>query len=75
MSKDNVIDFADYKMFKDAFKAVEDIEAILTEAQQYADDPQVAAFIKEADAKMQELINEAQSLEKDIQELKKLEGK
>jgi hypothetical protein len=75
MSKDNVLDFEDFKLLKEAGEAIDKMEALFHEAAKYPDDPDARAFLAEWSGKMAELAAESEALMKEIEEMEKLQDK
>ena len=73
MSKDNVIDFNDFKLIREAGEALKQMDALFKEAAKYPDEPEAVAFLAEWEGKMQELAVESAALMKEIEEFEKLE--
>ena len=72
MAKDNVVDFEDFKLMRDATEALKQMDILFKEAAKYPDDPEAVAFLAEWQGKMAELSTEAIALMKDIEEFEKM---
>ena len=71
-NEDNVINFQDFKLVRDASEALKQMDALFKEAAKYPNDPEAVAFLAEWQGKMAELAAEFEALMRDIEELEKL---